>query len=399
MPDTLSAERLMDHVAQLSVMVGPRPPASAAEREAAGYVRDTIRAWNTGWTIIDQPFRSVSGFRTRIAPLALITGLSLLAGLRKDRRSQFASGLTSIALSIMCRDAFLFRPAMWETWLPRGESRNVIVRIPPRRRVERRVVFVAHLDSGKNRLTTRPVLVRQLPRTLGGLTLFALVGGVLTLLSGRNRRWSALRSMIGLSALGGAGLALADEVGADTTGANCNASGVTALLGLADILRQQPLESTEVILAFTGSATAVSTGADMLAAAYGREWHDALWVVVANVGVGDLCWVTRHGISPYAYYHPHPDAVRAVEQAADARPDLGLMGKAVLTLDEVSLLRDRDLKAVALMGYDRVSGLIPHWRQSSDTVHEIDPGTLERAAQAVWAIARQGDQPAHPHAK
>ncbi|NDJ75263.1 MAG: hypothetical protein GYB65_03300, partial [Chloroflexi bacterium] len=72
--------------------------------------------------------------------------------------------------------------------------------------------------------------------------------------------------------------------------------------------------------------------------------------------------------------------------------DLGLMGKAVLTLDEVSLLRDRDLRAVALMAYDRVTGLLPNWRQNSDTIHAIEPQTVERAAQALWTMTQLMDQ-------
>ena len=145
-------------------------------------------------------------------------------------------------------------------------------------------------------------------------------------------------------------------------------------------------------LAFTGSGTATCTGADVLATAYGEAWKEALWVVVDHVGAGELCWVTRHGISPYAYYYPHPDAVRVIERTADARPDLGLMGKAVLTVDELAILRDRDLRAVALMGYDRASGLIPHWWQVSDTIHAVVPETLERAAHACWTTARVMDE-------
>jgi hypothetical protein len=169
---------------------------------------------------------------------------------------------------------------------------------------------------------------------------------------------------------------------------------VAALLGLAAALSEQPLESTEVVLAFTGSATAISTGADVFAAAYAKRWRDALWVVVANVGAGELCWVSRHGISPYAYYYPHPDAVQIMEQVANARPDLGVMGKSMLTIDELSILRDRDLRAVALMAYDRATGLIPHWRQISDTIHVVDPATIERAAHACWTTTQIIDQAA-----
>ncbi|MBN1681139.1 MAG: M28 family peptidase [Anaerolineae bacterium] len=391
-PVELSAEQLMAHVQHLSVVIGPRHPTSRAEREAAAYIHDVIRQLDGEWELVNQPFRSVDGFRYRIAPLAALTGISLLFGLRGDRRSRLISGLMSIGLSMLSRDAFLTRPAVWESWLPRGESQNVIVRIPPRGESKRRLVFVAHMDSGVHRVTARPGIVQQLPRTLGGITLMGLVGGVLTALSGRNRHWRWLRALIGLSALGAAGLAAADEMGQDIQGANGNASGMAALLGLAAFLHRKPLDSTEIVLAFTGSATAVATGADALATTYGGDWKDALWVVVNNVGTGELCWVTRHGISPYAYYHPHPEAVAMMERVANARPDLGMMGKSMLTMDEIALLRDRSLRAVALMAYDRVTGLIPNWRQNSDTIHAITPGTVERAAHALLTAAQQVDR-------
>lgn len=388
----LDAARLMDHVQHLSVAIGPRPATSAAEREAAAYLHTQLRSLNPRWELLTQTFRSIDGFRYRIAPLAFLAGLSLLAGLRRDRETQVVSGLFSIALSILSRDAFLARPAVWEEWLPRGTSQNVIVRIPPRRRIDRRIVFIAHTDSGVHRLTTSPAVAQHLPRTLGGITMMALVGGVLTALSGRAQRWRELRALLAASAFGGAGLALADEMGAHVAGAIGNASGVAALMGLARTLHARPANSTEVVLAFTGSATAVSTGADVLATEYGQEWRDALWLVVNNVGAGELCWVTRHGISPYAHYYPDDNAVKVLEQVAETRPDLGMMGRPMLTVDEVAILRDRDLRAAALMAYDRATGLLPHWRQSSDTIHEVDPATLERAATACWTAVQLVDQ-------
>jgi hypothetical protein len=392
LPEALSADRLMETVRHLSVVIGPRHPTSHAEREAAAYVQTVIRRIDNRWECTNQPFRSVDGFHYRLAPLAALAGASLLAGLRRTRRSRFLGGLLSVGLSILSRDAFLERPAVWEGWMPRGMSQNVIVRIPPRQTPRRQVVFIAHLDSGIHRLSTDAQVVKQLPRTLGGITLMALVGGVLTLLAGRHQRWRTLRTLIGSAALGGAALSIIDEMGPDTAGANGNASGVAALLGLAEVLHKQPLEHTEVMLAFTGCATATCIGADVLATQYGADWADALWIVVANVGTGELCWVTRHGISPYAYYHPHPDAVEVLECTADARPDLGMMGKLMLTMDEVAILRDRELRAVALMAYDRVTGLIPHWRQSSDTIHAIDPKTVERAAHTIWTAVQVLDQ-------
>ena len=390
-PEALSADHLMAVIRHLSVTIGPRRPASAAEREAANFIYESLRGLQRRDEIEEQSFRSIKGFRGRIAPLSLVTGASLFYGLREDRRSHWLAGLVSIAMSVMARDAFLHRRAVWESLLPRGDSQNIIVRIPPRRRIRRRIVFVAHMDSGVHRLTTDARVVAQVPRTVGGITLMALTGGVLTLLAGRNQRWRFLRGIMGAGALAGATWSVADEMGPDVSGANGNASGVAALLGLAEMLQHNQFQSTEIVLAFTGAGTAVGTGMDVLASKYGDAWKDALWVVVNNVGTGELCWPTRHGISPYAYYHPDAVGESIMQQVAAARPDLGLMGKSLLTLDELALLRDRDLHAVALMAYDRVTGLIPNWRQNSDTIHAIDPQTVSRAAQALWTAAEVMD--------
>lgn len=392
-PRALDAAHLLADVRALSEEIGARPPTSVAERQAAAYITEQLRPLVENWHTRSQPFRSISGMRYRIAPLAVAVGASLLLGRRGARWAQWLGGGLSIALSVASRDAFLARPAAWEAFLPRGTSQNVIVRIPPRGRRTRRVVFLAHMDSGQHRMTANARFVSHLPQTLGALTLLALVGGVLTVLAGKSaQRWRTLRTLIAGAAFGSAALAVLDEMGEPVDGAIGNASGVAALLGLARALHERSLTSTEVILAFTGSATAVSTGAEALARAYREQWSDALWVVVSNVGAGELCWVTQHGISPYATYMPDPLAVRVMERVADARPDLGLMGKRMVTLDELARLRDYGLHAVALMGYDRVSGLIPHWRQRSDTFAAVQAPTIERAAHTCWTVAQVMDQ-------
>ncbi len=392
-PQALDAAHLLADVRALSEEIGARPPTSPAERQAAAYIAEQLRPLVDDWHMRSQPFRSIAGMHYRIAPLAVAVGASLLLGRRRARWAQFLGGALAVGLSVASRDAFLARPAAWEAFLPRGTSQNVIVRIPPRGRRTRRVVFLAHMDSGQHRVTAHPRFVGRLPQTLGALTLLALVGGVLTVLAGKSaQRWRTLRALIAGAAFGSAALAVLDEAGPAVDGAIGNASGVAALLGLARALRERPLASTEVILAFTGSATAVCTGAEALARAYREEWGDALWVVVSNVGAGELCWVTQHGISPYAMYAPDPQAVRVMERVADARPDLGLMGKRMVTLDELARLRDYGLHAVALMGYERVSGLIPHWRRRSDTFAAVQAPTVERAAHTCWTVAQVLDQ-------
>src|SRR5690606_36862083 len=142
------------------------------------------------------------------------------------RQRRWVTGLLSDGLSILSRDAFLARTLPGESTLARGEPQNVVVRIPPRRRARRRVVFVAHLDSGVQRLTTSSRIVSHLPRTLGWVTLLGMLGGVLTALAGGGRRWRTFRTGIAGLAMGGSALAMLDKSVPSVAGVNRNASGV-----------------------------------------------------------------------------------------------------------------------------------------------------------------------------
>ena len=63
------------------------------------------------------------------------------------------------------------------------------------------------------------------------------------------------------------------------------------------------------------------------------------------VGTGELCYVTKHGISYFTPYAPHPHMVALAQQAAQKHPQLRVIGKEMLILEEVANLWRRGYKA------------------------------------------------------
>jgi hypothetical protein len=53
------------------------------------------------------------------------------------------------------------------------------------------------------------------------------------------------------------------------------------------------------------------------------------------VGTGNLCYVTKHGVSPVSGYAPAPEMVRLAEAAARQHPELKVTGKDMLIIDDL----------------------------------------------------------------
>jgi hypothetical protein len=77
-------------------------------------------------------------------------------------------------------------------------------------------------------------------------------------------------------------------------------------------------------------------------------------------------------------------------QAAKAHPELGVIAKDMLILEEVSNLRHHGYKAICIAGYDR-EGWLPNWHRTSDNMENIEPDTLSRAARYTWALLQEID--------
>lgn len=377
-------DRLCDIITHLSQ--NPRPPRSAEELAAARYIQEQLELLDVE-SIEELPFFSIGRMSERVTAAGLLAGAGMLIGAADAKWRRITGALLVLAAALSAREILKGQAPPWEALWPQRRSQNIVGRIAAGQDQRERVVLLAHLDTDLQRLTARPEIREYAPYLYAGLPNTALLGTILTLLNAPS--W--LKQLLAYALFGGAGLSVANELGASTTGANDNGAGVAMLLALAEQLAKEPLDHTEVVLAFTGCGTVAGQGAAEIVKQYGDEWRDALWLSVDNIGAGELCWVTSHGWSNTIRYKPHPEVHDRLTRIASANPHLGIMGRPMTTLDDVAPLRDANLKAAAIMGYERASGIPKHWQQDGDTADQIEPDTLSRTWEFLWAILRDID--------
>jgi hypothetical protein len=188
------------------------------------------------------------------------------------------------------------------------------------------------------------------------------------------------------------GLLLADERNDFIEGANDNATAVACLLSLAAQLKEHPLQQTEVWLAFTGAEEVGCLGMHALLDSYGDELHDAWFLDFEMVGAGDLIYVTRHsGASFLNGYKPDPHSMALADKTALQHPEFRVTGRDTVIMEEIGALRKRDYRGICLAGVGR-DGFLVNWHQYSDTVENVEPETLERAARFAWAMMQSLDE-------
>lgn len=100
--------------------------------------------------------------------------------------------------------------------------------------------------------------------------------------------------------------------------------------------------------------------------------------------------MTKHGVSYVTEYTPHPEMVTLAAETARKRPELGVTGKDMLIVEEVSNLRHYGYRAICIAGYD-AGGWLPNWHRLSDNLDNIEPDTLSRAARYTWALLQETD--------
>src|SRR6266566_724070 len=233
--------REMEHINVLAGEIGYRVATTEGEHRAANYIEQELH--NYGLQEVRQeafrsPSEGVSGFFPYI--LALI-GSSLIAPLAP--RLGLGGMLASPAMLI---GELRSNRGPLTSLMQRGSSHNVIGILPAEGERKARVVLMAHYDSVRVRSYMKPSQGKS-PRRflipLMGLSyLTALAAAAVGIFARRKRNGALARSAGGVSSIAGATLLagasplLAGQLipGFDGEGANGNASGVAALLSLAN---------------------------------------------------------------------------------------------------------------------------------------------------------------------
>ncbi|MCS7010353.1 MAG: M28 family metallopeptidase [Anaerolineales bacterium] len=389
---TFDIGRMLEHMRVLCKELSPRTPAGPGERKAAEYVAGVLHQMG----IKDVMLHSYKGISTLGLPAtiaALIGIFGFLLGWLGGKIGMWLGGALLFLSAYTIRNLLRTVPPFFQPLITRREGRNVIATVPARQTPRKRIFILAHLDANKQRFTfppSNPALMK--PMETASVLLMAFAGlsfWLQALLGWSTFFWFQVISLtILLIVLIGL---LADEFQPTVEGANDNASAVVVALALAENLLSQPLLQSEVTFLFTGCEETGHHGLQAYLNEYRPSKKGTYWIDLELVGAGQLCFATRHGISYLTEYEPSREMLELAEETARVHPSLGVIGRPMLILEEVSTLRNYGYSALCLMGYNQ-QGYLPHWHRLSDTMENIEPEMLKRTALFVWELLQTIDR-------
>ena len=414
---------------RLAEGIGPRPPCSGQEREAAEAIASELR--QIGATPLIERFRSRRSFGSAYL---FVFALSLSGALLRGRFRR-VGGVGAVVGAVLGMAESRFSAWSPLKLLNRRESRNVFAWIPQERDptgrftsegsrdaspnpgpdpdaqpgetthrtetvepaeeggaavtgTDRQVVcLVSHMDSSRSGLMFHRVVTPYLGRLVTASGVAVAVNAFAPLL----RRWGLGKATVfasrGLIALAG-GLLLEREIlGEDVPGANDNASGVAACLKVAGYFTVNPLENTELAVLVTGSEESGVIGMQSFLA--GRDTTG--WAFINFDGISadaPLRVLTREGGpgGPDA----DPELLAAARRVGEMDPNLRarpLKDGSGLPYDSTAVLM-RGGRALTIANQE---GAIPDYHWPTDTVERISPEAFVRAVRFAVRLVTELD--------
>lgn len=390
------ARRALSHVQQLAR--SGRGSTTPAERQAAEYVQSQLASMG----ITDTHLQPFSGERSLWLFIALVCGLALVGHAAFWLLRGPAGDLPAIIVSEIAFgfSAYLvWRRFTWRNYplqgsLPHAPSQNVIAKLPARGDVRRRLVLMAHLDSHRAVFWFASDFLVRIFIPFSFITLFGIfLAGPLYILAvithWQGFAWLGL-ALVLFHFLGWFTGVTAD-LGRYSPGANDNASSVGSLLAIAERLTQQPLQNTEIWLAFTGCEESDAGGISALVDAYGNELKDAWFINFEMVGIGDRIGYIRQEGSFKRVSVP-PEIETLLKQAGEPFGVQPIQLPPVGAWTECGLLLERGYQAACIMAAQSGTHLMPEWHRFTDTPDKIQLSSLERVQTLAWDLFQRLDQ-------
>lgn len=381
-------EALLAHVEALAREIGPRGTGTKGEAKAAHYVREQLQRLSL--TVNEQRFLAVEDMNwfPISAALMALCGTMIYPWASWTRwLGALLAGLAAVLLwwAIVRADS-----PFW-CLLPRVTSRNLVVRIAPTREARQRAVVLSHLDSNRCRLAWCAGKARTVKYgSIATLAVYSANGLLYLLGAATGWNWPYLASLPGsFYALATLIVLCAEMRRPCSPGANDNAASVAVNLGLATRLAIEPLERTEVFLAFTGAEEVDHRGLKVLLREH-AELREALFIDLEGVGEGELCYLMKEGL--IKHYRPDPGLAALAKETAKRRSDLKVKPGAMLVVDEVQTLRRLGYRAICLAGRDSQTDSLPYWHTCEDTLEHVSAVALGRAAEFVWEMLQEIDR-------
>jgi hypothetical protein len=377
--------RMLSDVQALAAEIGPRGTGTPGEEAAAEFVADRLAALGLG--VERESFRAVASQNAFPLAIDLLALLAVAAYSLGGPAGRWIGAVLALSTA----------PLLWQTIrtsnsplrpvLPQVTSRNVIARVEPRDGIRQHAVLLAHLDTNRCRIAWQSSAVRYVePLTVLTLTMLAALGFLYlvgALLGGPAWVWwSSLLPVVYV--LGTIVTLWKDERTPYTPGAHDNAASVAVALEVGTRLAAQPLNRTQVWLAFTGAEETDHAGLYALLRGHDAVLRDAAFVGLEGLGSGDLVYLTRQGVC--AHYTPDAGLRALAAGIASQRPELDVREAQMMMEDEVGTLRRKGYRAICIAGRDPETGTLPHWHRSDDTVVTVSDEFMARAANLAMAL-------------
>jgi Iap family predicted aminopeptidase len=161
-------------------------------------------------------------------------------------------------------------------------------------------------------------------------------------------------------------------------GANDNASGVAAVLCLAERFAAQPLDHTDVVVAFTGAEEAGMGGMRAFLDAHQLDQARTLVVGLDTVGSGTPIVAQAEG-ALLAHRYAEEDVARVAPEVERWR---------VGGYTDPILARFRGIPAVSILSVSPQTGMYTRYHRMDDVPEHVDLACVERCAQVAEATAR-----------
>lgn len=379
----------LETVRVLAQEIGPRGSTSRAERLACDWVAAKLQ--RLGYTVQVEPFRAPASFSYAYGIFFSCFAVAPLVYL-----------VSPVGAALFCLIAlvlFALETSSVETvsrLLPKGPSQNVVGILKPSH-PKRTLILTAHLDSARSALLWHPAIVPYFHSIFLVLAAAMVIEtllygiGLLTGASLGGAAWVWWVSLVPAALLAVAVLILVDrEVRyAHTRGANDNASGVAVMLAAADRLARGRLKETELWIVGTGCEESGPFGIARFLQSHSFAKENTFFLNFDNIGAGCISYVTGEGILLTLKADAH--LVEIARRVASRHPAIGaqpILYKTLPTDNTIALLKGQ--RGMSLMAFD-ARGLLPHWHWRTDTIENIDAGTLRCATQFAVEIARDLD--------
>ena len=390
------ARRALAHAQTLSK--SPRGSATTAEKQAAEYTLAELKSMG----VEDVRFQPFLGLRSIWLFVALAFGLALVGHaalwlLRGPAGDYPALLITVLAFGLsgyLLWRKFTFRDYLLRNSLPHAPSQNVIAVIPPAGEVYRQVVLVGHLDSQRSVFWFATDLLVKIYAITSFVDIYGVFLAILVYIL-------AILTQVQFFAWIGLILALfhflawftgvTADLGGYSPGANDNASGVGTVLALAERLRGQPLQNTEVRLAFTGCEETGCDGMIALIKENGNMLREALFIDFDSVGIGDsVCYIKSEG--NLRRCHISPDVEGLLKEVGEPFGLVPISTPPTGAFTEGGTLWEYGFKAASFFTYNRGFPVPPEWHRLTDTPSRLQVETLERVHTLAWALLQRLDQ-------